>query len=133
MKEFRKPLNKNTQRVFDMTEDELIKEIEEYFDYCDKNGKPYLTIGLANHLKLHKQTMYDIRHDKTQTFLGTYHKDIFEMAHQRIEQHLGERLFDKNSKAVAGTIFALKCNFKWSEKQEIDINHNGNININFDE
>lgn len=128
-----RPLNKNTQRIFDMTEQELTDEIQLYFDDCDEKNKPYLNIGLANHLKLHKQTVYEIRNDKTKKFEGTHHKGVIEMAHQMIEQSLAERLFSPNAKTVTGSIFTLKSNFDWSEKQQIDMNHNGTINISFDD
>lgn len=129
----RKPrLGVNTQRIFDMDEKTFQKEVDLYFTNCDKNGKTYLMISLANHLKLFKDTMYQIREDKLKCFVGTHHSDILKIACQLIESNLAEKLFDKTTKNIAGTIFALKCNFNWSEKQQIDLNHGGKINIKFD-
>lgn len=124
-------LGKGTREMLGMTEDQFIDKIEEYFKKCDESGKPYLTVGLADHLKVHKNTLNDIRMDKTEAFKGTFHKEVLFLAIQRIELHLAEKLFENDNKNIAGTIFTLKSAHKWTDKNQVDINTTGTIKINF--
>ena len=124
--------SKKTQRILDLTEDEFTKEINEYFMLAEENDKPFLNIGLANHLNISKDAIHDIKAGRLKSFEGTYHKEVLEWASSKCEQYLSEKLFDKNAKSVTGAIFTLKCNYGWSEKQQIDLNHNGTINISFE-
>jgi hypothetical protein len=121
----------NTKRILELTRSELINEINEYFDRCDKDTKPYLTIGLAQHLKVSKQLLVDIRADRVKAFVGFHHKETLILAQERIELYLAERLFDKDDKKVTSSIFTLKTNHGWHDRDKIDISNIQEIKINF--
>ena len=124
--------NDTTIRVFELTAYQFKNEIQEYFDEADQLSKPYLTIGIANKLGIHKDTMAGIRRGKSELFKGTHHQETLQWAHQKVEEYLAEMLFSKNVKQVTGSIFTLKSNFGWTDKQEIQLNTSGKINIKFE-
>lgn len=115
---------------------ELEDKIVEYFDTCDntvvkkilnKNQeiiaevtKPYTITGLAEWLGTSRQTL--INYENKETFFDTI-KD----AKAKIEADYEERaLLGDNNPVVS--IFTLKNNFNWRDKNEVE--HSGNININ---
>lgn len=124
-------MSPNTKRILEMNRSEFINEINEYFDKCDRDKKPYLTIGLAQHLKVNKQLFIDIKSDKTKAFTGLHHKETLTLAQERIELYLAERLFDKDDKKVTSSIFTLKTNHGWREKEIMDLTNIQEIKINF--
>lgn len=99
------------------TPEEMQSVIDEYFDgdaYVgtgdDRVFAPTVS-GLAMHLDMTTQALRDYA-DKDE-FLGTVKK-----AKQRVEVALEQRLHGNN---VTGTIFNLKNNFGWKDKQEQEI------------
>lgn len=100
------------------TKEELEKAIEAYFSSDDA----YITIGeesvfapgiagLAYHLGVSTETLR--RYGEDDKFCAT-----IKHAKQRIEMSLEKRL---HCTAVTGTIFNLKNNFGWKDKQEQEI------------
>lgn len=119
------------KQILNMDREDFESLIDEYFKKCDDNNKPYLSVGLANHLRVYKQWFVDVRADKQKAFVGTYHKEVLQLANQRIELYLAERLFDKNDKKAVSAIFTLKTNHGWKEKEVIDLSNLQEIKINF--
>ena len=112
------------------SEENLIERINAYFDYCDrrilkrivnKNGElvneistPYSITGLASFLKVDRHTLVNYE-GKSDGFF-TAIKD----AKAKIEASYEERgLIGEANPAV--TIFTLKNNFNWKDRQEQDI------------
>lgn len=93
------------------TAEEFEIAIEEYFDDCDEKGKPYTITGLALACGFaSRQSIFD--YGKSGEF--SY---LIKKAKMRVEISLEERLSEN---APAGTIFNLKNNFGWKDKQEVD-------------
>lgn len=95
------------------TSEELEKAISEYFEGCEKKGKPMTMSGLAVALDVNRQTL--LNYSKTEEFFGTINK-----AKTVCERYTEEYLF--SGKNVAGAIFNLKNNYQWKDKSESDIN-----------
>jgi hypothetical protein len=91
-------------------------KIDEYFENCDKNKKPYTMTGLAIALDMDRKSL--LNYSKDADFFPTIKK-----ARNKVEEFAEERLFFPNA---TGVIFNLKNNFGWEDKQEL--NHSGNIN-----
>lgn len=70
----------------------------------------------------------------TEAFRCYEHKDNFlatvKRAKQRVEMHLEQRLYGQ---APTGSIFSLKNNFGWKDKQEVDMNAKVNLTDMTDE
>lgn len=92
--------------------EEMEKAIEEYFEYCDENGKPYTISGLAYALDTTRRTLLD--YQENDEFSHTIKK-----AKAKIERFNEELLFSKDVPTV-GVIFNLKNNYDWKDKQEIE-------------
>ena len=122
---------------------ELQTKIEEYFESCyeerwyqdggewkpvtDRNGKtmkdlikPMTVSGLAVYLETSRNTL--LEYEGKEEYVNTIKR-----AKDRIENFAEESLF--TNKQTAGIIFNLVNNHKWVNKQEIDNNHNGDMNI----
>lgn len=100
--------------------EELEKDINNYFKMCDKREKPYTMSGLALALDMSRQSL--INYSKDEEFFDTIKK-----AKQRVETQLEENaLFNKANPTF--TIFNLKNNFNWKDKQEHEISNNEEIN-----
>lgn len=97
------------------TPEELVSVVKEYFDYCDKNRKPYTISGLALYLGLTTKRLRDYEKD----FPGTEYAEIIERAKQTIETYTAEATFD--NKRFQGAKFNLQNNFGWAEKQDSNI------------
>lgn len=92
--------------------EDMEQAIEEYFDYCDENNKPYTISGLAYALGTNRQTLLDYQDKEEFT-------DTIKRAKARIECFNEELLFSKDVPTV-GVIFNLKNNYNWKDKQEIE-------------
>lgn len=88
----------------------LQKKIDGYFDWCDKEDKPYGVCGLAVHLETARQVLLDYA-DKSQF------ADIIKKAKTKIESQLEEKL-TRNSGVTAGVIFVLCNNHGWHQTQD---------------
>lgn len=87
------------------------KKIEEYFNDCDKKGKPYTMSGLAYSLGMDRRSL--LNYSKDDKFFPT-----IKIARDRVETYVEEQLY--GNKQTAGVIFSLKNNFGWKDKQEIE-------------
>ena len=91
---------------------ELEKKIQEYFDSCDKEKRPYTISGLAVALDTYRSLLLD--YEEKEEFYYTIKK-----AKQKCEKYAEEMLF--RGQVVAGVIFNLKNNYKnWKDKQEVE-------------
>ena len=106
------------KRKYETIED-MQKKIDNYFDYCEKNKKPFTVSGLAFALGLSREQLNV--YCKRENFADTLKK-----AKARIEQYLEEKLV--SGSCVTGVIFSLKNNFGWADRQDIVI-PSGGINI----
>lgn len=99
---------------------ELDAKIQEYFNNCDANEKPYLVNSLAYHLDVDRDTL--LNWEKNNNFSA-----LIKKAKVKIAVYAEEFLFTSNKTAAA--IFNLKCNYGWQEVQKIELD--GNITIKF--
>jgi hypothetical protein len=100
------------------TPEELQRKIDEYFDMCDENNKPYTISGLAYYLGTNRQTL--LNYEERDEFF-----DTIKNAKARIEAFVEESLW--TPKITAGVIFNLKNNFGWNDKNE------NKVTINLDD
>ena len=109
--------------------DEFDKAIEDYFNSCIENEKPFTVTGLALALGCNPCTLRDYRDCmENDEVLKSLDDDIklqistsVKRAYQICENYAEEKLLDaKVSKSPIGYIFALK-NFGWKDKIEQEI------------
>lgn len=93
------------------TPEALQEKVNEYFTYCDTNGRPPTIAGLAYYLDVDRQTIYN--YGKKEDFF-----DIIKKARNRIMMYLEENAV---MGAGAGTIFVMK-QYGYTDKQEVDTN-----------
>ena len=86
------------------------KDIEKYFKEWDKKDKPYTVSGLAYALDMDRRSL--LNYSKDEKFFPTIKR-----AKQKIEQQLEEKGLMGTSNATF-TIFNLKNNFDWKDKDE---------------
>ena len=109
------------------TADDIENKVNDYFNYCNENSKPFTMSGLALFLDCSRTTLYN--YDKELVKF----KDISEndklrilnavkRAKRMVEAYQEEQLFI--GKSPVGTIFSLKNNFNWKDSQEINNNTN---------
>ena len=104
-------------RAFNSVE-ELESKINDYFEYCNKENKPYTMSGLAYYLDVDRKTI--VNYTKDEEYFPTIKK-----ARDRVQMQLEENaLLNKGNPTF--TIFNLKNNFDWKDK----IEHNSD---NFEE
>ena len=101
--------------------EQMEKDIEKYFKECDKKDKPYTVSGLAYALDMDRRSL--LNYSKDEKFFPTIKR-----AKQKIEQQLEEKGLMGTSNATF-TIFNLKNNFDWVDKQEQEITSNNRYNI----
>lgn len=102
---------------------QLQEKIDEYFKYCDENDKPYTITGLALHLDCSRDILCYMT-DQQDFF------DTIQRAKERILLHNEENLTRGKYNVTFG-IFSLKNNFGWTEKQDINVNANANVNNSY--
>ena len=100
------------------TNEELKEAVNKYFDYCSENKRPETIAGLAYHLGIERQSIYN--YEKRDAFF-----DTIKGARDRILAGLEEALFTEGK---SGQIFLAK-NYGYSDKQEHE--HTGNIKHEF--
>ena len=93
--------------------DDLVVKIDEYFDKCDNDKRPYTMSGLALSLGIDRRTL--LNYSKNEEFFP-----LIKKARQRVEAQLEECLYRLGNNS--GVIFNLKNNFEWKDRQEIDTN-----------
>lgn len=98
--------------------------IEQYFSSCNEVRRPYTISGLARHLGLTRKTLLEY-----QKKYGGDYADVIEDAKTRIEEFVEACLFKPG--IATGTIFNLKNNFGWNDKQEIE--HSGDIGMKLED
>lgn len=96
-------------RLYNKVED-LQRDIDKYFEACDKTGKPYTVCGLANALDMDRKTL--INYSKQEQFFHTIKR-----AKQKVQQELEENLYRLGNNS--GIIFNLKNNFGWKDNLEV--------------
>ena len=109
------------------TADDIENKINDYFNYCNENSKPFTMSGLALFLDCSRTTLYnydkelvkfkDLKEDDKQRILNAVKR-----AKRMVEAYQEEQLFI--GKSPVGTIFSLKNNFNWKDTQEINNNTN---------
>ena len=102
------------------TPKELDEKFQEFLDYCKKNYVP-LTIGrLCVILNVDRDFLLDHgKQDKYATQIRRYRMIILADKEERLNAGKG---------STAGTIFDLKNNYGWTDRQEID--HKGEMPFN---
>ena len=97
---------------------DLAVAIDQYFNACDKDKRPYTVSGLAYTIGTSRQVLIDYQNRDE-------YEDIVLDAKRRIERYTEECLFTKQN--PAGVIFCLKNNYGYKDKQEIDTTINTNV------
>ncbi|GAF82824.1 unnamed protein product, partial [marine sediment metagenome] len=87
--------------------------IDEYFEKCDDDEIPYTITGLALALDCDRQTL--LNYEQKEEFFGTIKK-----AKLRVENYLETKAL-KGDIVPVMTIFNLKNNFGWKDKNELDV------------
>lgn len=106
-------------RMFENPED-MLEKAEEYFKTKRLEGRPFTVVGLALYLGFaDKQSLID--YSEREEFSFTIKK-----IKSKIEEHLEERLSEPSP---TGTIFNLKNNFGWKDKQEVDQNIKADVAV----
>lgn len=103
------------------TPEELQKDIDKYFEECEKTGEPLTITGLAIALDTYRQTL--MNYEEKDEFFDTIKK-----AKQRIENFAEKKLYDKDV-PTTGVIFNLKNNYGWVDRQEVD----SKVNLSYEE
>ena len=110
------------------TADDIEQKVEDYFNYCNENSKPFTMSGLALFLDCSRTTLYhyenelikfnNVTQEDKQRILNAIKK-----AKRMVEVYQEELLL--TARNPAGSIFALKNNFEnWRDTQEIYANTN---------
>lgn len=102
---------------------QLQTQIDEYFIYCDENNRPYTLTGLAVFLDVDREVIY-YASDKEEYY------NTIKRAKDKILLHNEENLTRGKYNVTFG-IFSLKNNFGWSDKQDINVNANANVNNSY--
>lgn len=90
--------------------EDMEKDIEKYFQDCDKKEKPYTMSGLAYALDMDRRSL--LNYSKDEKFFPTIKK-----AKEKVEQQLEENALMGKSNSTF-TIFNLKNNFNWKDTIE---------------
>ena len=109
------------------TADDIEQKVEDYFNYCNENNKPFTMSGLALFLDCSRMTLYQYENEliKFNNISEEDKKriiDTVKRAKRMVEAYQEEQLFI--GKSPVGTIFSLKNNFNWKDAQEINNNTN---------
>ena len=107
------------------TADDIEYKVNDYFNYCNENSKPFTMSGLALFLDCSRMTLYQYENEliKFNNISEEDKKriiDTVKRAKRMVEAYQEEQLF--LGKSPVGTIFSLKNNFNWKDAQEINNN-----------
>jgi len=103
-------------KLYNNVED-MEKDIEEYFNKCDEDDRPYTISGLAYHLNMDRKSL--LNYSKDDMFFPT-----LKSAKEKIQAQLEENALLGKGNATF-TIFNLKNNYGW--KDTIETNNNVQI------
>lgn len=95
---------------------ELQKLIDEYFEFCDLNNRPYTITGLALWLDMDRKGLLRYEKDYEDEFCHAITR-----AKERVQEFVECCLFRKG--IAQGVIFNLKNNFGWEEKVDATVNN----------
>ncbi len=105
--------------------EELESKIQEYYKWAEDNNKHITMSGLAWYLDTNRQTLLNYENSLENEWLKSVDDDVkvlyvdsIKRAKARIEMEYEEGLYHKES--TVGTIFTLKNNYGWVDKQEIE-------------
>jgi len=105
--------------------EELESKIQDYYQWAQDSDKHITMSGLAWSLGCSRTTLLNYENSLENDWLKSVDNDVkvryvnsIKRAKERIEMEYEEGLFNKNS--VVGTIFTLKNNYNWVDKQEIE-------------
>ena len=100
----------NTNALKYKTQDDLKKGIDDYFEKCDHDNRPYTMSGLAYHLGIDRRTL--VNYGNQDLFFSQIKE-----AKERIQAQLEENALIGKGNAVF-TIFNLKNNYGWKDTIE---------------
>lgn len=130
--------NKGGRPLKFKTPEELQEKIDKYYEWAKENKKHITITGLAWFLDTNRNTLlkYEDCLDNDE-LLKSVDDDVkvefvntIKRAKARIEMECEEGLYNKNS--VVGTIFALKNNYGYVDKQEV-VQKNENIEVKLED
>lgn len=105
--------------------EELESKIQEYYRWAEDNNKHITMSGLAWYLDTTRKTLLEYENSLENDWLKSVDYDVkvlyvnsIKRAKARIEMEYEEGLYHKES--TVGTIFTLKNNYGWVDKQEIE-------------
>lgn len=121
------------------TGEEVEKEIQKYFDECFRLGDYPTVSGLAYWLGMSRHTLIKYKEcvdngEALKSLDDSAKADIvhsIKRAYEYIQNGYEDKLINGKTTPV-GTIFALKNNFKWVDKQEIE-QTNKTINVDLED
>ena len=127
----------NTRPLKYSTYKEIQKDIDNYFDKCDKKNKPYTITGLSLALDTCRETLLTYQNCEQSTIdkvEASMISDAIVKAKQRCQNYAEEYLF--SGKPVAGSIFNLCNNYKWKNGTDLNIGGQSdnklNISVSFE-
>jgi len=103
--------NTNAKKYTEKDLPKVKQKIIDYFEWCDKNEKPYTMSGLALELGMSRNTL--VNYGKDELFC-----DLISNAKQIVENQLECKLTNKNDYCI-GIFLSLKNNYGWKDQQEI--------------
>ncbi len=105
--------------------EELQERIDAYFEWARKNKRHITITDLAYYLETNRTTLLNYENSLENDWLKNVSDEVkvryvntIKRAKARIEAEYEQGLYNKNS--VVGTIFTLKNNYGWVDKQEIE-------------
>ena len=109
------------------TVEEVQERIDNYFKECSKNDIYPTVTGLCYEMDIKRETLLRYKNLENSDELKHIEdkevrkgiSDSIKKAYQYIENGYEDKLVNGKTQAI-GTIFALKNNFKWVDKQEIE-------------
>lgn len=113
------PGNDNALKYKD--ENELKQKIDEYFKECDEKELPYTMSGLAYSLHIDRRTL--VNYGNRESFFS-----LIADAKDKIQRQLEENALKGKSNAQF-TIFNLKNNYGWNDRQEIEASVDTSVDI----
>ena len=101
--------------------EKMEEDIEKYFNECDEKEKPYTMSGLAYALDMDRKSL--LNYSKDEQFFPTIKR-----AKEKVEQQLEENALSGKANATF-TIFNLKNNYGWVDKQEVENSSSNRVMI----